>query len=44
MKLREECDLKGRRTMIRSELDPTWAKLWTTDMLQIDPDDDIDEI
>ncbi len=44
LKLDSECNLTGRQTMLRTALDPSWAKLWTTHMLDIKPDDDIKEI
>ncbi len=44
LKLKDECDLTGRRTMLRTALDPTWQKLWTTQILGIGPDDDMADI
>ncbi len=44
LRLKTECDLTGRRTMLRSALDSSWSKLWTTQMLKILPDDDIEQI
>ncbi len=44
LRLKTECDLMGRRTMLRSALDSSWSKLWTTQMLKILPDDDIEQI
>ncbi len=41
LKLDSECDLTGRRTMLQTAFDPSLAKLWTTHMLDIKPDDDI---
>ncbi len=41
LKLKDECDLTGRRTMLRTALDPTWQKLWTTQILGIGQDDDM---
>ena len=43
-KLDTECDLIGRRTMIRSAIDTTWQKLWSSGVLSIDADDDIRDI
>ncbi len=44
LKLQTECDLTGRRTMLRQALDPSWAKLWTTGMLNVKQADDVTDI
>ncbi len=44
LKLQTECDLTGRRTMLRQALDPSWAKLWTTGMLNVKQTDDVTDI
>ncbi len=43
-KLNAECDLTGRRAIIRNAIDPTWQKLWSSGMLNIDETDDIESI
>ncbi len=43
-KLETECNLQGRRTMLRAAIDNTWSRLWTAGMLGVLPDDDIDDI
>ncbi len=43
-KLGTECDLVSRRSMIRSAIDSSWQKLWTSGVLAIDADDDIADI
>ncbi len=44
MKLKDECDLLGRRTMLRNALDVSWQKLWSTGILGIGPQDDTGRI
>ncbi len=39
--LERECDLAGRQAILRTALDTTWQKLWTTRMLKIDDRDDL---
>ncbi len=43
-KLSTECDLLGRRILIRNALHPTWQKLWATGMLKISDEDDLKAI
>ncbi len=44
MKLDSDCDLKGRRTLLRNALDTSWQKLWTNKVLLIDKSDDVPQI
>ncbi len=43
-KLDSECSLMGRRTIVRNALDPSWQKLWSSQMLNIGINDDVDTI
>ena len=43
-KLRQECDIEGRRCILKSALDPGWTKLWAGRSLEIEGADDIEEI
>ena len=43
-KLQTDCDRDARRDIMRLALDAEWTKLWTTGVLQIQANDDINEI
>lgn len=43
-RLNNECNLEGRRAIIRSALDSEWQKLWHVGMLGINQTDDVEQV
>jgi hypothetical protein len=41
---KHECDLQGRRHLLRSALDSTWQEFWTNGGLKVAPEDDVQDI
>ena len=43
-KIQQECDLEARRDIVRLGLDREWTKLWSSGVLPVAAQDDVDQI